>query len=132
MGAAGGHRLMALHEISADLKTAESTLTLWEREYPKLARAEATASVYFETAWADAIQLVDAKEIPAGGKKPTVGVMEAEATTICQAALKAKRFAAAELDIAKKLIGIAETTLTSIQTRVKLEQIEAALNGYRV
>lgn len=123
---------MALHEISADLKTAESTLSLWERKYPELARAEAVTAVQYESAWSDAIQLIDAKELKEGQKKPTVGVMEAEATTICQAELKAKRFAATELAIAKQLIGIAETQLSSIQTRVKIEQIDAALNGHRV
>jgi len=121
---------MALHEIDADLKTAEATLHHWEKTYPTLARAESNAKYAFEDAWADAVKEIT-DSIPEGAKAPTVAVLDAEATKKCSVQLKAKRLAEAELDIAKKLIGIAETTLTSIQTRSKLELIEAGLSGAR-
>jgi len=118
---------MALHEIDADLKTAEATLRHWETKYPDVARGDAQAKIEFELAWADAIDKIT-KAVPEGGKQPTVAVMDAEATRICAAQLRAKREAEAESEIAKKLIGIAETTLTSIQTRAKLDLIEAGLS----
>ena len=118
---------MALHEIDADLKTAEAVLHHWESKYPKIARDEATAKVEHELAWANAIDKIVTESD--GGKLPTVAVMEAEATKRCAGTLRAKREAEAEADIAKKLIGIAETTLTSIQTRVKLEVIKKGLSN---
>lgn len=120
-----------LHEINADLKNAEATLSLWERKFPDIIRAEANAKVQYELAWADAIKAVT-DAVPEGQKAPVVAVMEAEATKRCSEEIKAKRLAEAEAEIAKKLIGIAETTLTSVQSRLKLAQIEQGLNGQRV
>lgn len=113
-----------LHEIDADLKVAEATLNHWQKTYPQIIRDEANAKIALETAWATVIDEVSKRE----GKQPTVAVMEAEASLRCVAEMKAKRQAEAEADIAKKLIGIAETTLTSIQTRVKIAQIESGLS----
>lgn len=121
---------MALHEIDSDLRTAEATLNHWKENYPGIIRADANAKVELETAWADAIKDITDR-VPAGEKLPTIAVLEAEATRICADKIKAKRMAEAEAEIAKKLIGIAETTLTSIQSRLKLEQIEAQLSGMR-
>lgn len=119
-----------LHEINSDLKTAEATLKHWEVKLPEIIRTEAYARVDAEVGWADAIkQIVD--RVPPGEKQPTVAVMEAEATKICADKIKAKRLAEAEAEIAKRLINIAETTLTSIQSRLKLETIEAGLSGLR-
>lgn len=118
---------MALHEIDSDLKTAEATLRHWEVKYPDVARAEAKANVDFEVAWANAIDGI-MSAVPENAKAPTVAVLEAEATRKCAEELKKKRETAAEMEIAKKLIGIAETTLTSIQTRAKLDLIEAGLS----
>lgn len=118
---------MALHEIDADLKAAETTLNHWYRTFPAVIRKEAEAKVAYEQAWADAIEAV-AAAVPAGEKAPTVPVMEARATKKCIAQITAKRNAESEAEIAKKLIGIAETTLTSIQTRAKLAQIESGLS----
>jgi hypothetical protein len=120
-----------LHEINSDLITAEKTLSHWERSFPGLIRAEALAKVEYEVAWADAIQKV-MNSVPEGAKAPVVAVLEAEATRICAEKIKGKRMAEAEAEIAKKLIGIAETTLTSVQSRLKLAQIEQGLNGNRV
>lgn len=117
---------MALHEIDADLKTAEATLRHWETKYPEVARNEAQAKIDYELAWATAIDKITAN-VPEGGKLPTVAVMEADATRQCATELRKKREAEAEAEIAKKLIGIAETTLTSIQSRARLELIEAGL-----
>ncbi len=122
---------MALHEINSDLKTAESTLSHWERTFPEIIRAEARAKVAYEVAWADTIKAIT-DNVPEGGKSPVVDVLKAEATQKCAKELKDKKFAEAEAEIAKKLIGIAETTLTSVQSRLKLEQIELGLNGQRV
>lgn len=117
---------MALYEIDSDLKTAEATLDHWGKLYPKLIRDEANAKVEYEAAWADAIkQITD--NVPEGQKQPTIAVLEAEATQISIMELKAKRLAEAEAEIAKKLIGIAETTLTSIQTRSKIALAEMNL-----
>lgn len=116
-----------LHEINGDLKTAEATLKHWETNFPNIIRTEASAKVEYETAWADAIKTIT-DAVPDGNKQPTVAVLEAEATRICAEKIKAKRMAEAEAEIAKKLIGIAETTLTSIQTRVKIEQMEMSLS----
>jgi len=116
-----------LHEINSDLKTAEATLKHWETNFPKIIRNEASTKVECELAWADAIKQIT-ESVPPGEKQPTVAVLEAEATRLCADQLKAKRTAEAEADIAKKLIGIAETTLTSIQTRVKIEQMEMSLS----
>lgn len=118
---------MALHEIDSDLKTAEATLRHWETKFPQIARNEANAKYSFETAWADAIDEI-VTSVPKDAKQPTVAVMDAEATRKCSEQLKNKREAEAEMEIAKKLIGIAETTLTSIQTRAKLDLIEAGLS----
>ncbi len=119
---------MALHEINSDLLTAEKTLLHWQQTYPGIARSEATAKVAYELAWADAVDQITATYAAKELKPPTVAVLEAEATQKCASEIKAKRMAEAEAEIAKKLIGIAETTLTSIQTRAKLEQIEQALS----
>ncbi len=121
---------MALHEINSDLKMAESTLKHWEKMFPEIIRAEATAKIHYEAAWADAIDAV-ASSIPEGEKAPTVPVMEARATKKCIKEITAKRYAEAEAEIAKRLISIAETTLTATQSRLKLEQIEAGLSGLR-
>lgn len=118
---------MALHEIDADLKAAEQTLNHWQQTYPGVIRREADAKVAYETAWADAIKMI-VDNVPEGGKLPTVAVIEAEATQKCVAQITEKRVAEAEAEIAKRLIGIAETTLTSIQTRAKLAQIEMSLS----
>lgn len=123
---------MALHEIDADLKNAEATLSLWERKFPQLIRDEANAKVAYELAWADAVDQITATYAAQDKKAPTVAVLEAEATQKCANEIKAKRMAEAEAEIAKKLIGIAETTLTSVQSRLKLAQIEQGLNGQRV
>ncbi len=120
-----------LHEINADLKTAESTLSHWERTFPDLIRTEANAKVKYELAWADAVDEIMATYATKELKPPTVAVMEAEATQKCASELKAKRMAEAEAEIAKKLIGIAEVTLTSVQSRLKLATIEAGLSGMR-
>jgi hypothetical protein len=118
-----------LNEINSDLLAAEQTLNHWEKKFPEIIRSEAGAKVNYELAWADAVEKITAK-VPEGGKMPTVAVLEAEATRLCADKIKAKRLAEAEAEIAKKLIGIAETTLTSIQTRVKLAQIDKGLGGY--
>lgn len=118
---------MALHEIDADLKTAEATLRHWEKKYPEVARNAAAAAFNKESAWADAVDEIKARPVPEGQKAPTIPMIEAEATKKCSDKIKAKMNADAELDIAKRLIGIAETTLTSIQTRAKLDLIEAGL-----
>lgn len=123
---------MSLSTISQDLITAEKTLAHWSVEYPKVAKAEADASIAFELAWSQALQLIDAREVPDGKKKPTVGIQEAEATVMCSKELTNKKLTAVDLDVAKKLISIAETTLTSIQTRVKIEQMDLALSGTRI
>lgn len=123
---------MALHEIDADLRTAEATLSHWERTFPNVIRTEASAKVTYELAWADAIDQITATYAAKELKPPTVAVLEAEATQKTANELKAKRQAEAEAEIAKKLIGIAETTLTSVQSRLKLAQIEQGLNGQRV
>jgi len=123
---------MSLSTISQDLITAEKTLAHWAVEYPKVAKAETDASIAFEIAWAEALQLIDARDVPEGKKKPTVGIQEAEAMVMCAKELGEKKRTAVDLDIAKKLIGIAETTLTSIQTRVKIEQMDLALSGTRI
>lgn len=117
---------MALFEIDSDLKTAEATLRHWETKYPEVVRREARAKVDYELAWAAAVDAIT-RNVPEGGKQPTVAVLEAEATRICSKELTEKRLAEAEAEIGKKLIGIAETTLTSIQSRAKLELIEAGL-----
>lgn len=122
---------MALHEINSDLKTAESTLKHWESTYPGLVRAEAKAKADHEIEWAQTIEQIVAEYTAKDAKLPTVGVLEAEATKRCADKIRAKRMAEAEVEIGKKLIGIAETTLTSIQSRLKLEQIEAGLSGVR-
>lgn len=113
-------------EIERELKKCEQTLYHWQSTYPNIVRGEMGAKVAYEIAWAEAIDKIT-KAIPEGGKAPTVAVMEAEATRICAKELRAKREAEAEAEIAKKLIGIAEMTLTSIQTRAKLTQIELGL-----
>lgn len=118
---------MALYEIDADLKTAEATLAHWEKRYPEVARKDAEAAIEHELKWADAIARIIHRELPEGTKPPTVAVMEAEATALCANEIKAKRLAAADLDIAKKLIGIAETQLTSIQTRSRISLAEMSL-----
>lgn len=123
---------MALHEIDSDLRTAEATLSHWERTFPDLIRTEANAKVKYELAWADAVEKITSEHTAAGLKSPTVAVLEAEATQKCANEIRAKRMAEAEAEIAKKLIGIAETTLTSVQSRLKLVQIEQGLNGQRV
>jgi hypothetical protein len=119
---------MALHEIDSDLKTAEATLSHWERTFPDLIRAEANAKVDYELAWAEAVKKITGA-VKEGEKPPTVAVLEAEATRICASQIKAKRTAEAEAEIAKKLIGIAETTLTSVQSRLKLVEIEQGLSA---
>lgn len=121
-----------LHEIDADLKTAEATLSHWEKTFPELIRAEADAKVKYELAWADAVDEITATAAAKDQKAPTVAVLESLATQKCANEIKAKRMAEAEAEIAKKLIGIAETTLTSVQSRLKLAQIEQGLNGNRV
>jgi hypothetical protein len=119
---------MALYEIDADLKTAEQTLNHWYATFPSVIRKEADAKVAYEAAWADAIKMI-VDNVPEGGKMPTVAVIEAEATQKCIKEITEKRNAEAEAEIAKKLIGIAETTLTSIQTRAGLARMELGLAG---
>lgn len=118
---------MALHEIDSDLQTAEKTLHHWETTYPGLIRAEANAKIEYEMAIARVVDEISKRE----GKQPTVAVMEAEATLRCAKEIKQRRLAEAEAEIGKKLIGIAETTLSSVQSRLKLAQIEAGLSGMR-
>lgn len=122
---------MSLHDIDSDLRTAESTLRHWEKQYPIVAKTEAEASVAFETAWAEAIQLISNRETPEGKRPPTVGVIEAEATTMCAEKLKAKKLAAMDLDVAKKVIALNEAQLSSIQSRAGLLKIEAGLSAYK-
>lgn len=117
-----------LHDLNSDLLTAEKTLSHWEQNYPNIIRSEASAKVAYELAWADAVEQITATYAAKELKAPTVAVLEAEATQKCANEIKAKRMAEAEAEIAKKLIGIAETTLTSIQTRVKLETMEMSLS----
>ena len=121
---------MSISDLNGALVNAERTLAHWEQIYPGIIRAEANAKVQYEVAWADAVTLITGRVVE-GQKQPTVAVLEAEATRICADKIKAKRLAEAEAEIAKKLIGIAETTLTSIQTRASLERIEAGVSGYR-
>jgi hypothetical protein len=58
-----------------------------------------------------------------------VPVVEARATKKCIKEITEKRNAEAEAEIAKKLIGIAETTLSAIQTRAGLARMELGLAG---
>ncbi len=123
---------MALHEIDQDLKAAELTLGHWAKKYPEVARAEATANVEYELAYEKAYDDISTLPVPEGQKAPTVDAIKAKATLACEKQLRDYRAAKSELAIANKLIGIAETTLTSIQTRTSLERIEAGVSGYRV
>lgn len=114
-----------LHEIDADLITAEKTLSLWGDKYPDLVRKEMNTNVTYEMAFKAAYDRIS-KPVE-GQKAPTVDAINSKAALECEKEYRAYREAKAEMDIAKKLIGIAETTLSSIQTRAKLSQIEMGL-----
>lgn len=116
-----------LHELDNDIKAAEATLKHWEKKYPALAEAAVDAKIAYELAAADAKEAVSNAPIPDGQKPPTVPVIEARATLKCSRELAAKEKTATDLDIAKRLIGIAETTLSAIQTRASLFKIEAGI-----
>lgn len=118
---------MALHEIDSDLKTAEATLNHWATKYPALAQAAWQSRVSYDLAWADAIKSITDKAAANGEKLPTLPVQDAMATQIVAKQMTDARQAEADLDVAKKLIAIAETTLSSIQTRAKLSSMEMAL-----
>jgi hypothetical protein len=118
---------MALHEIDSDLRTAESTLTHWATRYPALAKAAVESRIRYDLAWADAIRSITDEAAQKGEKLPTLPVQDALATQKVAKQMTEARQAEADLDVAKKLIAIAETTLSSIQTRAKLSSMEMSL-----
>jgi hypothetical protein len=117
-----------LHEINGDLKTAEATLKHWETNYSGVARAATNAEVEYEVALQNAIDDLGKVAVPQGQKAPTVDAIKARAFVKCEQLYRTYKETKSDLEVAKKLIGIAETKLTSIQTRVKIEQMEMSLS----
>lgn len=120
-----------MHEIDQDLTAAERTLAHWAKNYPELARTAATAKAEYELAYEGAYDEIANRAVPEGKKPLSVDAIKAKATLQCEKQLREHSRAEVELKIASKLIGIAETTLTSIQTRAGLEKIDAGLSAYR-
>lgn len=120
---------MALHEIEDDLKKAQGTLDHWSANFAKVARAAYDTETEYDLAYQDAID--DYSKPVEGQKAPTVDAVKAKAFIKCEQLYRDYRQAKSDLVIANKLIGIAETTLTAIQTRAGLSKIEAGLTGYR-
>lgn len=114
-------------QLEKELREIEQHLYNVQSTYPQIARTAAQARFDYEMAKAQAVFDLDGRAIAEGAKKPTLPVMDAEATLMIRKEKEAARIAEAELDIARKAIDNLESRLSSIQTRAKLTHIEMAL-----
>ena len=122
---------MALHELEADLKAAEQTLNHWQKNFGTVAQQAYSTETEYEIASQAAYDEIAAMPPPEGQKPLTVDAIKAKAFLKCEQKYREYRQAKSDLVVANKIIGIAETTLTSIQTRAGLSRIESGLSGYR-
>lgn len=118
-----------IHELDKDLREIETTLSQIALTYPDIARTAARTRYDYDMATAQAIWDIDHRALVDGEKKPTVPVMEAEASLKVAKEKEAARMAEVELDIAKTLMKNLESRLSSTQSRAKLTLIERGLTN---
>lgn len=119
-----------LHTLNDELYASERALRDAAADYRTLARDAAEKRVKYDIEWAKAILLIHYK-CDRDSVKLNVGEKEALAVGQCEQVLTECRISEALVDAAKKHLDAEQSILSSIQSRARLQQVEASLTNYK-
>ncbi len=119
-----------LHTLNDELCASERALRDAAADYRASVCAAAQKRVKYDIEWAKAI-LVIHDRCDKVGVKMTVGEKEALAVGQCEQVLTECRISEALADAAKKHLDAEQSILSSIQSRARMQQVEASLANYK-
>ncbi|HXG85511.1 MAG TPA: hypothetical protein VNI84_15925, partial [Pyrinomonadaceae bacterium] len=119
-----------LHTLNDELYASERALRDAAIDYRTQVRDAAEKRVSYDISWAQSILLIR-DQCDKEAIKMTVGEKESLAVVECQQVLTECRISEALADAAKKHLDAEQSILSSIQSRARLQQVEANLTNYK-